>query len=319
MRIIMMGTGPFAVPTFRRLLASRHDVLALVTRPARPVHGKTAAEANPMRDTAIEHALRIHDPESINTPHARAVLASYRPDLFVVCDYGQILKGETLDMARLGGINLHASLLPKYRGAAPINWAIYHGETETGVTIIHMNARVDAGPAIAQAKAPIGPEETSSELEPRLAELGAPLVLAAIDALERGTALPIEQDPNEATQAPRLTKELGQVDWARSAVAIANQVRALKPWPKTYTYWKRPDGQTLRLILEKVRVDTTYSGQPGMVMEAKGDRLVVGTSEQALAIEALQPAGKRVLSTGEFLRGYGVQAGSQFGPDVASS
>jgi methionyl-tRNA formyltransferase len=318
MRVIMMGTGPFAVPTFRRLLESRHEVRALFTRPARPLHGKTAAEANPMRDVAVEHGVRVHDPESINTPHARAVLASYRADLFVVCDYGQILRGETLDMARLGGINLHASLLPKYRGAAPINWAIYHGETETGVTIIHMNAHVDAGPAIAQAKMPIGRDETAAELEPRLAELGAPLVLEAVDALESGSARAIEQDSMQATRAPRLSKELGQVDWSRSAVAIANQVRALKPWPKTFTYWQRPGGQPLRLILEKVGVETAPSGQPGVVLEAKGERLVVGTGERSLAIDALQPSGKRVLSTGEFLRGYAVQADQRFGPAASS-
>src|SRR5262245_7641392 len=134
MRLILMGTGPFAVPSFRALIDSPHEVPALFTRPAKPLHGKSRAEANPSRELAVERGLRVHDPESINTSHARSVLASYRPDILVVCDYGQILKPETLEIARLGGINLHGSLLPKYRGAAPINWAIYHGETETGVT-----------------------------------------------------------------------------------------------------------------------------------------------------------------------------------------
>jgi methionyl-tRNA formyltransferase len=287
-----------------------------------------------MRELAAGRGTRIHEPESINTPAARAVLASYQPDLFVVCDYGQILAPETLEIARHGGINLHASLLPKYRGAAPINWAIYHGELESGVTIIHMTPRVDAGPAIAQAAVPIGPEETAAELEPRLAQLGAPLVLRAIEELEAGTARAIEQDPAAATRAPRLKKELGAVDWSRSAAAIKSQVRALQPWPKTYTFWHRPGGEPLRLILEKVHVEQDASvvpplppasgatgvppvsaplQAPGTILVAHGDQLLVATGEAVLAIDAIQPASKRVLSTAEFLRGYGVRSGERLG------
>jgi methionyl-tRNA formyltransferase len=312
MRVIMMGTGPFAVPTLRALVDSPHDVAALFTRPDRPLHGKSRAEANPMRAVAVERGLRVHDPEDINAPTARMVLASYRPDLLVVCDYGQILKPATLELARLGGVNLHASLLPKYRGAAPINWAIYHGETETGDTVLHMTARVDAGPAIAQQKMPIGPDDTAADMEPRLAEMGAPLVLEAIAALEAGTARPLEQDPAQATRAPRLKKELGAVDWTRSAVAIKNQVRALQPWPKTYTFWRREGAEPLRLILDRVHVEPAAGGEPGMVLEAQGERLVIASGEGGLAIEAIQPAGKRVLSAGEFLRGYAVRPGERF-------
>ena len=312
MRVIMMGTGPFAVPTLRQLYLSRHQVLALITRPPRPIHGKSQADVNPMREVAIAHGTAVHEPESINAPPARMVLASYRPDLFVVCDYGQILASETLEIAPFGGINLHASLLPKYRGAAPINWALYHGETETGVTIIHMTPRVDAGPAIAQAKTLIGADETAAELEPRLAELGAPAVVAAIDALEHGTARAIEQNPAEATRAPRLKKELALVDWSRSAKAIKNQIRALQPWPKAYTFWNRSGGEPLRLILERVHIVPALPAEPGTVLEAKDDRLVVATRDMALAIDAIQPAGKRVLSAAEFLRGYGVRTGERF-------
>ena len=201
MRVIMMGTGPFAVPTFQRLYGSRHEVLALVTRPPRPVHGKSRAETNPMRELAAAHGTRIHEPDDVNAPAARAVIASYQPDLLVVCDYGQILAPAVLEIARLGGINLHASLLPKYRGAAPINWAIYHGETRSGVTVIHMTPQLDAGPAIVQRDTPIGADETAGELEPRLAELGAAAVEEAMANLEAGTARPIEQNPAEATRA----------------------------------------------------------------------------------------------------------------------
>ncbi len=314
MRLIMMGTGPFAVPTFRALYDSRHEVTALVTRPPRSIHGRRRDEVNPMRAVAVEHDTPIHEPESINTPQSRMVLASYRPQLLVVCDYGQILASETLEVAEHGGINLHASLLPKYRGAAPINWALYHGDAETGVTVIHMTPRVDGGPAIAMARTPIAPDETAASLEPRLAQLGAPLVVAAIDQIEQGTARAIEQDPAQATRAPRLKKEFGQVDWSRSAAAIANQVRAFEPWPKTYTFWRREAGEPMRLILQKVHVEHGAPGlpAPGTVLEAAGARLTVACGQDVLAIDEVQPAGKRVLSAAEFLRGYGMRAGEQF-------
>jgi len=313
MRLIMMGTGPFAVPTLRALYDA-HEVLALITRPERPLHGKTRAEANPMRELAQQRGTRVHEPEDINTAEARCVLASYQPELFVVCDYGQILAPETLEIAPRGGINLHASLLPKYRGAAPINWAIYHGETETGVTIIHMTPRIDAGPAIAQARTPIGPHETAADLEPRLADLGAPLVVRSIADLAAGTAQPLEQDPALATRARRLRKSDGQIDWSRPAVALANQLRAFQPWPKSYTQWQRPGGEPLRLLIEQAQVEP-YSGEasPGTVLEASGPRLVIATGHDALAIQALQPAGKRVMATDELLRGYPVREGQHFG------
>ena len=314
MRVIMMGTGPFAVPTLRQLDESRHEVLALFTRPPRPLHGKRREEANPMRALAQKRGYRIHEPEDINAPPARAVLASYRPELFVVCDYGQILSPHVLEIAPWGGINLHASLLPKYRGAAPIQWAVYHGETETGVTVIHITPALDAGPAIVQVRTPVGPEETAEKLEPRLAELGAPAVLQAIDALESETAQPIEQDAALVTRAPRLQKADGAVDWSRSAAAIKNQVRAMVPWPKTHTYWHRREGEPLRVIVERVHVESAAEkAQPGTVLTASDESLVIATGEGALGIDALQPAGKRVLSTAEFLRGYPVRPGDRFG------
>ncbi len=196
MRLVMMGTGPFAVPTFRGLIASSHVVAALVTRPDRPAHRREKTPVNPMREVARQHGLKVFEPESINSPEAQAQLRELAADLFVVCDYGQILARETLTLARHGGINLHASLLPKYRGAAPINWAIYHGETETGVTVIHMTPQLDAGPSLVQHRTPIGPTETAPELEVRLAEIGSKAVLEAIDKLVRGESGGIVQDPS---------------------------------------------------------------------------------------------------------------------------
>jgi methionyl-tRNA formyltransferase len=308
----MMGTGPFAVPTFLELLESQHEVAALVTRPARPVHRKGKPPLNPMHEAAEARGIAVMDPENVNDEQSREALADCQPDLLVVCDYGQILTAETLSVARLGGVNLHASLLPKYRGAAPIAWAIYHGETETGNTVIHMTPRLDAGPCIAQCRVPIDPEETAGQLEDRLAQLGAPLVLEAIAHLESDTVEPIVQDQRLATRAPRLKKSDGQVDWSRAAHQIKNQVRALDPWPRTFTDWQRPDREPLRLLLHEVRVESTnQSAGPGTVLEAEEGNLRIATGQGVLSLIAVQPSGKRVLTTEEFLRGYPVQPGDQ--------
>jgi methionyl-tRNA formyltransferase len=331
MRLIMMGTGPFAVPTFRALYNTRHGVAALATAPLRTHRGKPVAPISSIRDLAAQHGTPIFDPEDINAPDSLARLAEYRADLMVVCDYGQILSPATLAAARLGGINLHASLLPKYRGAAPINWAIYHGETETGVTVIHMTPQIDAGPSIAQARAAIGPDETAAELEPRLAEHGARLVCETIDRLEAGPIEAIPQDAALAGKAPRLKKTDGQIDWSRSAAAIKNQIRALEPWPKTYTFWHRPEGPPLRLILGPVSVvESLWCGRPactgagempvpqsppGTVIEADGIRLVIATGHDAVMPANVQPAGKRPMSIDEFLRGHHVRPGERFGTE----
>ncbi len=316
MRLIMMGTGPFAVPTFRGLYETHHEVAALVTGPLR-YRGKRRVVVSPIRDVAHEHGTEIFDPELANADDARRRLAEYRADLLVVCDYGQILSAETLATARLGGVNLHASLLPKYRGAAPINWAIYHGETETGVSVIHMTPRVDAGPVIAQGRTPIEPEETAQQLEQRLSEIGSWLVRRAIDSLEAGRIEALPQDPALASRAPRLKKSDGLIDWNRSAEAVRNHVRAMVPWPGTYTYWHRPGGAPLRVIVQRVRPlgrPEAGDARPGTVVEAEGDRLVLAADDGPLALETVQPAGKRRMPAGEFLRGYRVRPGERFGP-----
>jgi methionyl-tRNA formyltransferase len=321
LRIVMMGTGPFAVPSLRAIYESPHEVCALFTRPDRPQKGRTKTPPNPMRALAMEHGTPVHDPESINAPTARMVLASYQPDLLVVCDYGQILKPEVLELARLGGINLHGSLLPKYRGAAPINWALLNGEWEVGVTVIHMTPQLDAGPAIAQASLVVGEDETAAEVEPRLAELGVPLVMESIERLAAGTAKAIPQDASQVTKAPRLKKEQGAIDWHRTAEQIKDQVRALEPWPRTFTFWHRPGGEPLRVILDRVRLAEWYSGPgaPGEVLEAYQDRLLVATGEGAVRIESIQPAGKKAMAAEDFLRGYPVRSGEFFGPETIAA
>jgi methionyl-tRNA formyltransferase len=318
MRLLMLGTGPFALPTFRGLYQTRHGVAALVTGPVRTHRGKPVEPPGALREVAREHGTPVFDPEDVNTPDSQARLAVLAADLLVVCDYGQILAPATLAAARLGGINLHASLLPKYRGAAPINWAIYHGETETGVTVIHITPQLDAGPSIAQARVAIGPDETAVELEARLAELGAGLISETIGRMESGDVQPIPQDAALASKAPRLKKTDGAIDWTRPAAAIKNQIRALEPWPETYTFWHRPAAPPLRLILGRALAAATGAADsaPGTVLEAAGDRLVIATGNGVLLPAAIQPAGKREMAVAEFLRGHHVRPGDRFGPEA---
>ncbi len=317
MRLVMMGTGPFAAPAFEYLYDTEHAIVALVTRPVAKKRGRRSLELSPLRKIAQAHGTPIFEPEDVNDQEARARLIEYRGDLLVVCDYGQILSAETLATARLGGVNIHGSLLPKYRGAAPVNWAIHNGDTETGVSIIHMTPRLDAGPVIEQGRTPIGPEEAADELEERLAAIGAKLLGGAIDALEAGRVEAMPQDSSLCCKAPRLKKTDGAIDWSRSAAAIKNQIRAMQPWPKAYTFLHREQGKPLRLIIGPVAVaDTTHmDAVVGTVIEASGDRLIVAAGEGTVAIRSVQPAGKRLLSAAEFLRGSRVQAGDRFGAE----
>lgn len=325
MRLVMLGTGPFAVPTLRRLIASPHEVVRVITRPPR---GRRP-EAPPMQVAAEELGLPLWQPETVNSPEAVAELASLKPDLLVVCDYGEILKPTALAVAPHGGINLHGSLLPKYRGAAPVQWAVLNGDAETGNTVIQMTAGLDAGPCLGIDVLPIDPDESAGELEARLAARGGDLVLAVIDALAAGTATPIKQDRQQASKAPRLEKEHGAIDWSRTAQTIKNQVRALDPWPRAYTSWTRPSEpggssprssgsspqEPLRLILHRtsaISPSPNPSAAPGTVLEA-GPRLLIATGADALEILALQPAGKRVMEAAEFLRGYQLPVGARLG------
>jgi methionyl-tRNA formyltransferase len=321
MRLITMGTGPFAVPTFQQLYEARHDVALLVTRPLRNHRGKEVEPVSAIRDIAHEHATPIYDPESVNAEESQEHLAGVGADLLVVCDYGQILAPETLAAARLGGINLHGSLLPKYRGAAPINWALFHGETETGVTVIHMTSKVDAGPCIAQAVTVIRPDETAVDLEARLAESGGWLVRRTIDALAEGRLEALPQNPALASKAPRLKKTDGAINWARPALAIKNQIRGLEPWPRTYTYWHRKNHAPVRMILGPADVYAASDSPPlpGTVIEASGDRLLIAAGVGAVAPRSVQLAGKRPMGIAELLRGHKIQPGERFGPEADKS
>jgi methionyl-tRNA formyltransferase len=267
-----------------------------------------------MEVAARELNLEVWQPETINADEACATLRGLAPDLLVVCDYGEILKPPALAAARLGGINLHGSLLPKYRGAAPVQWAILNGDAETGNTVIQMTPGLDAGPGLGVERLAIDPDETAGELEARLSQRGAALVLNVVDELAAGTAKPQTQPKGQATKAPRLEKEHGLVDWSRPADAIKNQVRALDPWPRAYTHWRRGAGEPLRLILHRGGAveAPSVAATPGTVTET-GPRLIVAAGEGAVEIHKLQPSGKRTMGASEFLRGYQLPVGALLG------
>jgi methionyl-tRNA formyltransferase len=330
LRIVVCGTGPFAVPTFETLLESSHPVAALITRPIADPGQRRKLAANPMREAATRHGIAVHEPADINAPDAVELIRTLQPDLLVVCDYGQILSREVLAVAPLGGINLHGSLLPRYRGAAPVAWAIWRGETVTGVSVIHMTGQLDGGPVLAAASLAIGPDETCAELEPRLAQAGVAPVLDAVRQLEewdRTSPIGKPQDPSLATRARRLRKEDAVIRWDRPARKIHRQVRALQPWPGTWTTWQRTgQAEAQRLIVlrttfvssqagaggEVHRADTTGTA-PGRIIVADGKRLVVQTGSGVLALLEVQPAGKRSMPVADFLRGNPLRPGDRLG------
>jgi methionyl-tRNA formyltransferase len=321
MQIIMMGTGTFADPTFVALLAGPHPVVGLVTQPDRPVgeeRGSTRQTGRGMKTLAVERNVQVFQPEKINTPEGVAYLQSLKPDLLVVAAYGQILSNEVLSAARLGGINVHASLLPKYRGAAPVAWAIYHGEAESGVTIIRMTTGLDAGDVLAQEKLTIGPAETAGDLEVRLAPLGARLAMQVIELLARGSVTGAKQDRSLVTKAPKLTKELGLIDWARTAPEVCNQVRAMQPWPTAYTWWHRQGTPAMRLMIGRCKaLPNDLAGvKPGAcVIRSSEPTLSVASGKGIVEILELQPSGKKRMAANEFLRGNSVREGDWFGAE----
>ncbi|QDU64246.1 Methionyl-tRNA formyltransferase [Planctomycetes bacterium Pan216] len=315
MRIAYMGNGPFAVPALESLHASPHEVVQVVARPDRPRGKSQRIEPGPVALTATTLGLSLAQPDDVNAESFVEELANLAPDLLVVADFGQILRQRCLDAASKGGINIHASLLPSYRGAAPIAWAIYHGESETGVTIIQMSRRLDSGGILAMERTPIASEETAGELEVRLAQMGATLACKVTDALQDGTISATEQNDSQASLAPKLTKDDGKIDWNRTARQLHDQTRALDPWPGCFTHWVRPEGAPVRMKLLSVDVadpSGAPSAVPGTVVEAEGGKLIIATGTGTLSIARLQPAGKKPLDTASFLRGHRVRPGDQF-------
>jgi methionyl-tRNA formyltransferase len=310
LRVAFFGTPQFAVPTLDALLASAHQVVGVVTQPDKP-RGRGQKETDaPVKARAREAGVRILQPPSLKEPSVLDELASLGADIGVVAAYGKILSQAALDIPPLGMVNVHASLLPKYRGAAPVHRAVIAGEVRTGVTIMRVVKALDAGPMLATIERPIGSNDTSEEVERDLSVLGAGLLVETLDRLARGPVEEVPQDDSKATYANRLTKEDGAIDWSMSAEAIHNLIRGLYPWPHAYSYL---DGQ--RLILWRSSwSDEPAAVEPGTVVAAHGDDLRIGTGRGTLLITELQAEGRRASRTREFLAGRRIAQGARFMP-----
>ncbi len=311
MRIVFFGSGEFACPILGALLESApHEVVGVVTRPERPAGRGRQPTPCPVSAMLQERKVPVRTPERVNAPEEVAAIAEWRPDLFVVADYGAILKPALLAVPRLGAINVHPSLLPKYRGAAPIPWAIANGETETGVTIQFMSERMDAGDIILAEREPIGPDDTAATLEPRLAALGARLIPRVLSLFERPPVPRTPQDEAAATYAPKLSKEDGRLDWSRPAAELRNRVRGFYPWPRAFTMLPGSPPRRLQVLAAAVEAG---EGEPGAVLEVGRDGLLVATGRGALRLLRVQPEGRAEMSGGEFARGCRLAAGTKLG------
>jgi len=300
-----MGTPEFSVPSLRALLSAGKNIVLVVTQPEKPKGRGRELSASRVKEFALKNNLIVSEPRSLKDEGWINELRSLSLDLIVVVAYGKILPEEVLGIPRFGCVNLHASLLPSYRGASPVNWAIINGDKETGVTAIVMDKGVDTGPILLSEKAGIKEDETAGELSRKLSEVGAALLVKAIELFLEGRIKPAPQDDRNATCAPLLKKEDGKIDWNLGAERIKNLVRGLSPWPGAYTFLR---GKLLKIHSAEAQGDSGDSVdlKPGMVFEAEKGRIRVKCGSGVLEIKELQLEGKRRLSAREFLRGYGL-------------
>lgn len=302
LKTLFMGSDAFAVPAVEALHGSPHALLACVTQPDRPQGRGRQIRPCPVRVRALELGIPTLTPERIGD--ATDALAALGADLIVVAAYGQYLPKRILALPRLGFINIHPSLLPAYRGAAPMQWAVADGKTETGVTIQQVVSKMDAGPIVLQERHPILPEDTLSTIEPPLAALGAALMLKAIAQLEQGTAQPREQDESAVTWARKLEKADGQLDWTQPSQVLHNRVRGFQPWPGTFCYTPLGRLGVLRTAIEKQR------GAPGTLLSLSGDGPLIACGEDSLRLLEVQPEGKRPMAGADYLRGCRLAIGT---------
>jgi methionyl-tRNA formyltransferase len=330
MKLLLMGTGPFAVPSFQAILDHGYEIACVVTRPAVASATKKESPISPVRQWAMNSQLPIRDPVSINEPATLDWLRQYGADLMVVCDFGQILSRAALETTRLGGINLHGSLLPRHRGAAPVQWSILSGDHIAGVSVIHMTPILDGGPVLHQSQTQIVETENALQLEAKLSQIGVESTLAslgmleAMESLEQCKTLGELQEKSLATKAPRLAKEDGELDFHYCVRHIDRLVRGLQPWPGTYSYVQFPDGKSIRVIIPEVCPITCDSEvllqqnfKPGEAIYGESLQklrfalpscpnlsLCVVAKDGVIGIPTIQPAGKRLMSAQEFLRGH---------------
>lgn len=312
LRVVFFGTPDFAVPSLDALLRSPHRVLGVVTQPDRPRGRGRKTTAAPVKIRARDAGLPVLQPERLRDPVFLAALAELKADLGVVAAYGRILTDEVLAMPRLGLVNVHASLLPKYRGAAPIHRAVIAGERETGITIMRVVKELDAGPILATSTHPIEPGATSDEVERDLARIGAELLAFSVDVLAVGRGADTAQDHSRATYAHRLTKDDGAIDWRWPADRIHNLIRGLHPWPHAFTFL---GGRRFILLRSTVASKDPRREAPGTILESDGDRLQVATGAGTIQVEQIQAEGRRAMPAREFLAGHRFAPGDRFGAE----
>ncbi|WP_224984718.1 methionyl-tRNA formyltransferase [Geomonas agri] len=307
LRIIFMGTPEFACPTLRTLIERGENVVAVVTQPDRPKGRGQQTLPPPVKVVAEQHGIPVLQPVKVRLPESIEQIRALEPDLIVVIAFGQILPKALLDIPKHGCINVHASLLPRYRGAAPLNWCIINGEDETGVTTMMMDVGLDTGDMLLKSATPIDPDEDTQSLHDRMSLLGAELLAQTLDRLVAGELTPEKQDDSLTCYAPMMKKEDGLIDWTRSARDIKNQVRGMTPWPGAFSYL---DDKLLKVYKVQTAAGT---GTPGEVVSAGRDGIEVACGEGSLLIRELQLEGKKRMAAGDFLAGYKVPAGSLLG------
>lgn len=307
MRIVFMGTPEFAVPSLEALLASEDQVVGVITQPDRPKGRGQQLTPSPVKVVAQRSGIPLLQPLKIRTPEFLESLAAWKPDLIAVTAFGRILHTPILSLPPMGCVNVHGSLLPKYRGAAPVQWAVINGETETGITTMLMDEGMDTGSMLLQERIPILPDDTAGTVAPRLAELGGRLLVETIRQLKAGAMTPRAQDHTQATMAPLLKKEDGIIDWTGSAQSIANRVRGMSPWPGAYTF----HGQDRWNIWKAVAIQEPAQGQPGTILAGTKQSLKVATGNGVLELLEIQTANSKRMSVGQFLAGHRISPGEQ--------
>jgi methionyl-tRNA formyltransferase len=311
LKLAFCGTPAFAVPSLHALLSDSYfQVAGVITQPDRPRGRGKKTASSPVKDAALEAGVPVYQPEKIKSESSLDYFKRLAPDVVVIIAYGQIIPASLISIPRLGWINLHGSLLPKYRGAAPINWAILNGEKVTGLTTMQIDAGLDTGPMLLKYQTGIGPDETAPELYAQLAEAGAPLIVGTLKKLDRGEITPTPQDNSQATLAPPLKKEDGRIDWFLPAPKIYNRIRGLQPWPGAFTTFR---GATCR-IWGKPLKPVGAGGTPGIILPTREDGLlVICAGATVLRVEQIQIEGRNRISDGEFMNGARIVPGEHFG------
>lgn len=307
MKILFIGTASFGLPALKALLNSAHEILGIVTQPDRPQGRGRKIIPAPIKSLALTHRIPLFQPENIRAPSFLSLIKSLSPEIIVVIAYGQILSKEILALPPRGCINVHASLLPRYRGAAPIPWAIWRGEKRTGVTTMYMDEGMDTGPILLTAETEIGWEETAGELHDRLAQMGADLLMKTLEGLEERLIVPQPQDNSQATYAPKISKEMARIDWQKSARELFNQLRAFDPWPGAYTYF---DGRLLKMFRPRyTEREEIVQEAPGTIANLTAEEIIVATGNGYLKVREVQLESRPRMKVADFLRGHCLPTG----------